>query len=363
MFSRLTGYGKMERMSMRGAVNVSYFDMMKHIKREELSGLYLLYGSESFMVSDTLQKLTGSALSEEEIEFNLSQFDMKDTPVELAIEEAYTFPFMGSKRVVILKEAYFFTGMKVTAKAEHDLKKLEAYIQNPAPETVFIAVVPSEKLDERKKITKLFKKHGRVMEGKPFEEKELFSWLDEKAKEQNVTIDREAKGQLLMLTASNLMLISSELRKMAIYTGEGNTITKEVVDELVARSLEQNIFSLVDGVVKQNLDGAWRIFDDLLKQKEEPIKILSLLARQFRILYQVKQLSEQGYSQKQMASQLKLHPYAVKLAAGQAQRFEDRHLLTILDQLAETDFKIKTGQLDKKLAVELFLAKQKQPAY
>ncbi|WP_245579633.1 DNA polymerase III subunit delta [Alteribacter aurantiacus] len=341
---------------------MSYFDMLKHIKREPLGGLYLLYGSESFMVSDVLQKLIGSALTKDEIEFNLSQFDMKETPVELAIEEAYTFPFMGSKRVVILKEAYFFTGMKVTSKVDHDLKKLEAYIQNPAPETVFITVIPSEKLDERKKITKLFKKHGKVMEGRPFEERELLGWLDEKAKELHVSIDQEAKGQLLMLTASNLMMITSELKKMSIYTGEGETITKDVVDELVARSLEQNIFALVDGVVKRNLDSAWQIFDDLLKQKEEPIKILSLLARQFRILYQVKQLSQQGYSQKQMASQLKLHPYAVKLAAGQAKHFDDRHLLDILDQLAETDYKIKTGQLDKVLAVELFLAKQKEPA-
>ncbi|WP_096440466.1 DNA polymerase III subunit delta [Alteribacter populi] len=333
--------------------------MIKHINRQELSGLYLLYGSESFLVVDTLQRLIKAALQEEELEFNLSQYDMKEASVELAVEEAYTFPFMGSKRVVILKEAYFFTGSKVNSKVEHDLKKLEAYIQQPAPETVFIAVVPHEKLDERKKVTKLFKKHGRTMEGKPLEIKEMLAWLDEKAKENNVTIEADAKEQLIALTGSELMLMTSELQKMAIYTGEGGIITKQVVEELVARSLEQNIFALVDGVVKRKLDVAWQIFDDLLKQKEEPIKILSLLARQFRIIYQVKQLGQQGYSQKQMASQLKLHPYAVKLAGQQGQHFNDLELLTILDQLAETDYKIKTGQLEKVLAVELFLAKQK----
>ncbi|TMW73877.1 DNA polymerase III subunit delta [Alteribacter natronophilus] len=341
---------------------MSYFDIIKHLKREEPSGLYLLYGSEDFLITDTLQRIVGKVLRQEEMEFNLSRLDMKETPVEIAVEEAYTFPFMGSRRVVILKEAWFFTGSRVNWKTEHDLKKLEAYIQNPAPETVFIAVVPSEKVDERKKITKLIKKHGKVMEGKPFEERELLGWMDEKSKEYGVEIEKEAKEQLLALTASDLMMITSELNKLAVYSGEGGTITKQAVDDLVARSLEQNIFALVDGVVKGRIDVAWRIFDDLLKQKEEPIKILSLLARQFRILYQVKQLSQQGYSQKQMAGQLKLHPYAVKLAAQQAGRFDDRHLLGLLDDLADTDYRIKTGQLDKVLAVELFLSRQKKRA-
>ncbi|PYZ98706.1 DNA polymerase III subunit delta [Alteribacter lacisalsi] len=341
---------------------MSYFDMLKHLKREEPSGLYLLYGSEDFLISDTLQRIVRKSLRDEEVEFNLSRYDMKETPVELAVEEAYTFPFMGSRRVVILKEAYFFTGSKVSSKAEHDLKKLEGYIQNPAPETVLVAVVPNEKVDERKKITKLIKKHGKVMEGRPFEERELLSWMDEKVKEYGVKIEKSAKEQLLALTSSDLMLVTSELRKMAIYAGEGETITRSIVDELVARSLEQNIFALVDGVVKGRIDQAWQIFDDLLKQKEEPIKILSLLARQFRILYQVKQLSQQGYSQKQMAGQLKLHPYAVKLAAQQADRFGDKHLLGLLDELAETDYRIKTGQIEKVLAVEMFLSRQKQRA-
>ncbi len=57
----------------------------------------------------------------------------------------------------------------------------------------------------------------------------------------------------------------------------------EVVERLTARSLEQNIFTFVDKVVHRSIDEAFRIYYDLLKQNEEPLKILAILAGQFRL--------------------------------------------------------------------------------
>ncbi len=105
------------------------------------------------------------------------------------------------------------------------------------------------------------------------------------------------------------------------------------------------------------LDEALLIYHDLLKQKEEPLKLLALIARQLRIYYQVKELSRRSYSQKQMATQLKIHPYVVKLASQQINRFEDQQLLSLLESAADTDYAIKTGKMDKVLAVEMLLMK------
>lgn len=337
---------------------MSYIDVISKIKKGNLSPVYLLYGTESFLIEDTVHRIIEAGITEEEREFNLSKFEMTEHPVEIAVEEAYTFPFMGGRRIVIIKEAYFLTNTKVQTKVDHNLKKLEEYLENPAPETIVIIHAPYEKVDDRKKICKMLKKKAEVLDGSPLDEKLLYQWVDEKAAEQGVSIEKAATEQLLALTSAELMLMSTELRKLAIYVGENETITKDIVDELVARSLEQNIFALVDGVVKKKVDVSWKIFQDLLKQKEDPLKIVALMVRQFRILYQVKQLSQQGYSQKQMASQLKLHPYVVKLAAQQTNHFKDEELLSLLDQLANIDYEIKTGQIDKTLAVELFLSKR-----
>ncbi|MDQ0254333.1 DNA polymerase-3 subunit delta [Evansella vedderi] len=337
---------------------MAYIDVLKSIKKGNVAPIYLLSGTEHYIIEDTLHLLIKQVLTEEEREFNLSKFDMKEYPIELAVEEAYTFPFMGGKRVVIVKDAFFFSASKDTGKMEHDLKKLEAYLQEPAPETVFVILAPYDKLDERKKIVKLAKKNGQFLDGSPLEERDLKLWVMDRGKENNVHFNEDAIEHLITLTGAQLMLMASEIKKISIHIGEGGTITKELVEELVPRSLEQNIFALVEGVVKREIDKSWKIYLDLLKQKEEPIKIIALMVRQFRILYQVKQLSQQGYSQKQMASQLKLHPYVVKLAGNQARQFKDEELLGVLNDLANMDYEIKTGKIDKVLAVELFFSKR-----
>lgn len=334
---------------------MSYVKVLKELKQGKLSSLYLLYGSETYLIEDIIQRIMSLALSKEEQEFNLSKFDMNEHPVDLAVEEAYTFPFMGGRRVVFLNDAFFFSTQKGTGKVEHDLSKLVSYIEHPAPETIFIIHAPYEKLDERKKLVKSIKKQATVMEARPLEEKELKHWMVEKASEHHVQFDSLAQNKLLTLTGADLMIMASEIKKLAIHAGEGQIITQENVDDLVARSLEQDIFALVDSVVKANVYEALKIYKDLLKQKEAPLKIMALMVRQFRILYQVKQLTHQGYGEKIIASQLKLHPYVVKLAARQVQRFRDEELLRLIDQLADLDFKIKTGQMNDELGVELFL--------
>ncbi|WP_026674623.1 DNA polymerase III subunit delta [Alkalihalobacterium bogoriense] len=336
---------------------MSYLHTKRNIEKNKIAPVYLLTGTEAFLIDDITHSVVNQTLNEAERDFNLSVFEMKETPVDMAIEDAQTLPFLGEKRVVIVKEAYFLTGQRDEAKIEHNVKVLEEYVQNPANETVLIITAPYEKLDERKKITKVLKEKTEVVDSKEFDEKMTMEWLTAQAREFGADITDKGKETLIQLQSGNLLMIANEVKKLALYVGEGGTIDEEIVHLLVARTIEQDIFSLIDHVIHRRIEKGLDIFFDLLRQKEDPLKVVALLARQFRILYMVSEMSKQGYSQKQMASQLKLHPYVVKLAGQQAKKFNERQLLVWLDGLATVDFQIKTGQMDKKLAVELFLMK------
>lgn len=319
--------------------------------------MYLFYGTETFLMNEMKEVLTSGLLEEHEKDFNFAIYDLEDTPIEVALEDAETLPFMGEKRMIVLKNPYFLTGEKGKEKVEHSLDRLEQYIQQPAPYSVVVFSAPYEKLDERKKVTKLLKQHAEVLEFNALDEKDLIKWIGNRASMYQVTFEDHAAKLLMQLTGSNLMLISKEIEKLSLYVGPEGHITQETVNLLVARTLEQNIFDLIDKAVHRKLDEAFRIFYDLLKNNEEPIKILSLLANQFRLIFQVKDLVRQGYGQQQIAGMLKVHPYRVKLAAGQSNLFSSDHLMGIINHLAEVDYEIKNGKMDKKLAVELFLMK------
>lgn len=330
-------------------------DIWKQINKNKIEPVYLLYGKESFLINETRQLLINKILNEDEMDFNYSSYDLEETPIEVAIEDAETFPFMGEKRLVILQNPIFLTSEKPKGKVEHNLSKLESYLAEPAPYSTVVFTAPYEKLDERKKITKELKRKAIIGEAKRLTEPELRAWIKDRAKENGVEIAEEAVELMLTLSGTNLFMLTSEIDKLVLYAGSTRRIDAEMVDKLVARSLEQNIFALIDKVVHRQIEEALRIYYDLLKQNEEPIKILSLIAGQFRLLYQVKELSRKGYGQQQIAGYLKIHPFRVKLAAGQAKYFSDEELTRTMQLIADADYQMKTGGMRKELLIEMIL--------
>ena len=54
------------------------------------------------------------------------------------------------------------------------------------------------------------------------------------------------------------------------------------------------------------------IYNEMLKQKEEPIAIIITLANQIRIMFQSKKLYSLGYKENEIATTLNIHPFRVK---------------------------------------------------
>jgi DNA polymerase III subunit delta len=330
-------------------------DLWKQINNKQFAQVYLLYGTESFLIHETIQLLISKVLKEEEKDFNFSTYDLEETPIEVALEDAETFPFIGDKRLIVLQNPVFLTSEKTKEKVEHNITKLEVFLTNPPPYSIVIIAAPYEKLDERKKITKELKRKAVVVEAKKLNDHELTKWIKDRLAINGVEMDSKAIEKMVGIAGSNLFVLTNELEKMSLFVGKDKRIDIQTVDLLVSKTLEQNIFELVEKVVHRKIAEALRIYYDLLKQNEEPIKILALLSGQFRLIYQVKELSRKGYGQQQMASSLKQHPYRVKLAAGQAHLFSEDELKRIVLLFAEADYEMKTGGLNKTMIIEMIL--------
>ncbi|WKB36891.1 DNA polymerase III subunit delta [Terrilactibacillus sp. S3-3] len=119
--------------------------------QKPLAPVYLLYGTQSYLIQLLKKNIVAEALTKDERDFNLSRYDMLEVSVEAALEDAETLPFMGEKRVVILENPYFLTNEKPKTKVEHDLARFIHYLENPSQDTVLIIYALYEKLDKRKK--------------------------------------------------------------------------------------------------------------------------------------------------------------------------------------------------------------------
>lgn len=330
---------------------------MRDMKKGIFRPIYIGYGQETYLMDQFVNFAIQHCMDSSLVDLALSKVDLRETPLATVLEDAETAPFMVPKKLIVAENALFFTGTKEKSKVEHDLDRLVNYIQSPSEDTILIFLVQADKLDERKKVVKSLKKMDALVPFRPMDTPELVKWVMKEASNRGVHITEAAADRLLFNTGASLQKISSELEKCCLYAGKDGEITVEAVDQLVARTVEQNVFLLIENIVHRKHDQAMALLHQLLQQREEPIKIVALIARQFRMVLQTKMLGDQGFSHQQMGSKLGLHPYAAKLAYEQSRHYQEMQLANILDEVAELDFQIKSGRMEKVMGLELLLLK------
>ncbi|GGE43464.1 DNA polymerase III subunit delta [Pullulanibacillus camelliae] len=322
-----------------------------------LAPVYVLYGTEAYLLQTLRQQIIQFALARDEQAFDMSTYNMEEQPVELAVEDANTLPFMSEKRVVLLDNCFFLTGDTKKRKVEHHLEQLADYVASPSPDTVMILIAPYEKLDKRKKLVKSLEKEAKVFELNTLTDQMLYQILSDEAQQHSVEYTKAAHNRLLAVSGTNTSILVNEVKKLSLYAEGRQAIDERLVEQLASRTLESDVFAMVDRIMHRDAQGAFRILSDLFQQKEEPVKLLALIMRQFRITFQTDLYQKQGFMQKQIASRLKLHPYAIKIAGEQTKQYGEQALKKALILCSDTDVAIKTGQIDKMVGLQLLIQK------
>ncbi|MBR3230206.1 MAG: DNA polymerase III subunit delta [Bacilli bacterium] len=304
--------------------------------------VYLLYGNKDYRINEEIKKITKNI-----DKINITKYDLNVDEIKDVINDAETYSLFEEKKIIIIENANMFTGS--TSK---DSEIIEKYIENENPLTTLILIVRAEKIDSRKKITKLLQKKGKILEFN--EDINIDNLIKKEFKDYK--IDYQTLNLFKNRVGTNPLIIENEINKIKLYK-DNNEITKEDVLNVTTKTIEIDIFKLIDDIVKSNKENAIEIYNEMLKVNEEPLKIVIMLANQFRIMYQSKELMLKGYTEKDIASLLKIHPYRVKLAIQNSRNYSSKTLLKYINDLADIDIGIKTGKLNKDLALELFILK------
>lgn len=314
-----------------------------------------VYGEVADLVEKKSSEIINKYLQTEKDDFNFIKFNLYETEITPIIEETLTMPFFSDKKAILVKNAYVFTGEKVTKELNQNTDQLMEFLEKYDGDNLIIFEVYQNKLDERKKLTKTLKKNGQLKKVEQMSEEEIKKWIQSKLNENFKDIKQDALNMFIELTGVNFNIVSQELDKLMLFLGDRPTINKDDVNQIINRSLEQNVFLLTEYIQKRQKNKAIQLVKDLINMKEEPIKLLALITSNYRLYYQCKILSQKGYSGQQIAKTVNVHPYRVKLALGQVRHYQLEDLLNTIDSCAETDYKLKSSYMDKQLILELFI--------
>lgn len=310
--------------------------------------IYVLYGKDLYLRKKELEKI----MKEHQIEeIDCSQYDLILTPLKDVVEDASTISLFHSEKMIIAENALFLSGVTKKNGIEQNVDDLSLYLDHLNPDCHLVLIVDSDKLDERKKIVKKIKQVGVVKEcSQPKDIQKFVSAMAE-----DYQIDYQARQLLIERTKGDLLLLEKELEKLKMYRYDEKKISLEDVENYTTKTVDMDIFHFIENIVANKKEAALATYDEMLKNNEEPIKIIIMLANQFRLIFQAKKLYKKGYTEKDIATALGIHPYRIKLALQNGRNFECDQLLSYLNRLALLDSKIKHGEIEKKFALERFI--------
>lgn len=312
------------------------------IKSGNFKNLYFLYGDEAYLRKQYKDMLKKAIVGDDDM--NYSYYEGKDINIRALIDQAETLPFFADRRLIIIENSGLF-------KSEGE--ELAEYLKEAPTSTYF--VISEAEVDKRSKLYKTCTSIGMAVEMKSPDEMTLKKWVNKLFTDAGKKMTERDIAYFLEMTGEDMTNIKNEVEKLICYAGDKDIITAADADEIVTKQINNHIFEMVEAIGNRNQKKALDLYYELLTLREPPFRILSLIARQFNLLLQTKELLLNNVGNAQIVEKIKVPPFAVKKYIYEAKQFDMPSLKKALEACVKADEDIKSGKMSDKMSVELLI--------
>lgn len=309
------------------------------------------YGEDTFYIKSKIKQVIKKYDFDE---YNTSYYDLDDVLLQDAINDAMTIPFMSEKKVVIIQNATFLGTEKPKKSLNHDIDYLAKYISNPTESTILIVSASVGQLDQRKAIVKALKKH-KIIECKLKSSQDLVSWAKRQVGNQSMHIDNDALDEFIKRVSHSTEFAYLEMRKLLLYASDQTHINLDMIKKVITKNIEDNVYEITNALLRRDQKKALEVYNDLVLYSEDPLRILSIIVNKYRELLHVSILLEQGKTQTDVQNYYNVSSGRAYYMVQNAKTVHIDDIKTHLKYLETLDYQIKTGRIDKKIGLELFI--------
>ena len=328
-------------------------DIKKHIKDKNFANLYCFYGSEKFLVKTYTQRLVTAIMGENPPEFNFHNMDNNSDIDDIAVS-ADIMPFMSEYNCVKV------TDLNIDNLVKSDFEKLKEIIKNVPHTTVIIFTFPTLELSGKNfsSFIKMVDKSGVVAELPKYDSNALSKQLVSGAYKRGCPLSAVNAGKIVDYCGTDLTMLQNELEKLCAYA-DGQEITSEMIDALVHINLETKVYYMANHIISGNLDKAYKELDILFYQKTEPIAIVSTIAGAYMDLYRARVGAEGGVPVATIAKDFSYgnRKFALEKASRAGKRISTPALRKSIDEILNTDYKLKSTSTSERTLLEKLIAK------
>ena len=322
---------------------------------------YIFHGADEFTRAETLADFKHRLGPPDTVDLNTTILEGKSVTLAELRHACDAIPFLAERRLVVARGLLTrLTPRKdreLSAAQQEMLDALADYLVH-LPETTRLVFVEDRPLPARHAILQLAQRSelGYVKRFDPPDAQSLPRWIEKRVRKHGGEIEPQAASHLAAVVGSDLRLLDQEIAKLVTYTDAQQAITRADVEAVVPYAQAAVIFDMVDALGQRDGRTAAQTLHRLLDAGEHPLGLLAMIARQFRLLIQVKELKTEGNTPRDIAQALKLHPFPARKLYNQATHFTASQLETVYRHLLDTDVEIKSGKIDAEIALDLLVA-------
>ena len=329
---------------------------------------YVLAGDEIFLLDRCRAAVLKAFVPPELRDFCLSDLDLTSTSIFEVLDRAQTPSLMAPFQVIFVRNVrqLYTRGAK-----KDEFAALDRYFKSPNPQAMLLFIadflrIPADtrrmELDDKnrfERLTETLGAHCGIVELARVSEEDAMRWATAKAQESGLRLEPNAARELVDALGADMMLVSSELEKLLLYTSGRGRITLGDVETMVLSAKQRTLYELTDAISAHDRVRALALLQGLLNSsdagEDAAIGHLYMLARTFRQMLVIleKNVRDSRAIWQALWQGFRMPPFAADDLIRQARRYKSRRELTrALRLVARADLELRSSPPDKRLVLE-----------
>ena len=334
---------------------MAYKDFVNDKNKGILKDVLLFYGAEDFLMNWAVDSIVDAYVDEESRDIDLIHLEGEQVTAAEIMANARAYSMFSERRVVVVRN--FLPLFRKAADPGAD--ELLSFASERQDSSVVIFVVESRYSSDFSAYGRKLAKACGAYEFTRLERAELKSFITKRVHKAGKMIARRELEHMIDVTGYfnkgsvyDLSQLEKDIDKI-VKACSGDSIAANLIEEILIGDSDRFVFGLVDALVAGDRGKALAIAEAIIRDEDGSMAVLALLTKQFEIMYDSIELNEKGYSISQMAKKTGVNEFRFKRAFNAAGRYSKRRIGRILTELYNTDRDIKSGNIDKDVALEL----------
>lgn len=335
------------------------FDVLEgEIKKGKIENSYIFCGLDEELIKEGVNLIVDKSIDKSLLDLNYIRLDGLTTTFDDIMNACETMPFMGEKKVVVVYRSNFLKD-KCDASLTKLYNEVLKYLKDLPPYTVLVMYyLFNDKRDTPKKSSKIrsLEKLTKVVYFDKLKKDRYYKKVEEIFKEKGKEIGKVELRYFAEKVQHNFDIIKREIDKLISYA-DGRQITRADIDKLILNSSEDDIFDLIDFISQRKVEKTLELLNELLSTSDQHMLIISNIANNFKRLYEIKILVQNGENINSISGKFKLPTFVCEKLINQCNKFTVKQLQELMKICLDTENKLKTSGVDKNMEMELMIFK------